>query len=150
MKKIFIAISICLVSCSQKRVIKYIYNEIVVTRIDEGGITYFYFGDCDGRSYPCPNNYIKGEYFGFDGNMGGYLIFHPENRVELIRMYGSFKEVGNSPNLQLSEFNDNYLLSNWIKSFQNNFNNKILISDLLREEKDINLKNNSRVKANYP
>ncbi|MBL3657118.1 hypothetical protein [Fulvivirga sediminis] len=82
--------------------------------------------------------------------MGGYLIFHPNKKVEILRMYGYFNEIGDTSSLYLNQYDDNYRLNKRLDSIQGTYGSKVWISDVIDEEKDANLKNSSKVKAIYP
>ena len=151
MKKIIAVLLVLFcASCAKEEAIYYHYDGITITRIDKNAESYFYYDSCNNESIPCPNSFIRAEYSGFDGSMGGYLVFHPDKKVEILRMYGSFKEVGDTSLLYTNQYNDNYQLNEWIDSIRGNYDNRAWLSDVIEEEKDSNSNNKSRVITIYP
>ena len=153
MKKIqaVFILSIFLWSCSNSPVY-YKYNGITITRLDKingEAETHFFYGYCDGKGHPYPKSFIKVTYHGFDAFMDGYLMFLPNNKVELIEKDGAFQKVGNDTNLTLTAM-DIVKFDNWHDSIQNKYKNITYFTayDSTNEKTD-NVKNHSDVKAEY-
>ncbi|MEM9675221.1 MAG: hypothetical protein AAF992_21700 [Bacteroidota bacterium] len=149
MKRVMLLIFFAGISCTQNRIVHYEYDNVVITRVDKSAESFFYYGICDDKSNPCPKSYIRAKYNGFDGSMGGYLIFHPNDKVEILRMFRFFEDTGHNSFLYLSEYDDNYALNRFTDSIRGDYRNRAWISDILSEEKEQNDKNNSKVMTVY-
>jgi hypothetical protein len=116
-----------------------------VTRVTEGTNDYFYYGKYDLGSLP--ESYIASSYQGFDGGMGGYLIFG-SNRVELIRLYGIFKKVGPDQRITLKEM-DNMEFLKWKDSLGANYDRVSFLYSAVNVEKRTNQNNRTKVNIKY-
>ena len=149
LRAIIILGMLAFISCTRNEAIYYEYNGITITRIDRGNQIYFYFGKCNEEKNSCPESYIKAEYSGLNSGMGGYIIFTSDGKAELVRVYDSFEKIGADSLLSLKEY-DNIEFINWTDSIKGNYNNVIEVSDIIKLEKEKNLKNHSNVKVTYP
>lgn len=144
--------ALTMTSCSKHKVIKYEKNGVVITRVDEDADTYFYYGNYDG-SYPA--SHIQAQYHGFDGYMHAYIVFHPNKRVEILKLGGDFydNKIGDNQNLYLTDY-----IKIDLDSFQNEIkvkcDNVIEITDGINDnfktEKLLNERIHSQVKVIYP
>lgn len=151
MKKVLIAIlAIFIISCSQKGYfIYYSYNNVTITRLDKDNNIFFYYGKFD-KIDSLPKSYIKATYSGFDGGIGGFLIFKENKSIEIIRVYDSFSKIGEDKHLILNDTIENIDFIDWNNSINGNYNNVYQISNILKKEVEWNKENNSKVKAIYP
>ncbi len=133
-------------SCKHE-IIKYSYNDVVVTRVDTDGQTKLYYGDLDNNF---PDSFIKIQYSGFNSGLSGYLVFQPNKKVQVFSEGGGY---------YTSSFGENSML--FLKDYENSkgvfFNDsikgrydRVLYLSGMGMEEEINRKNNSRVKAVYP
>jgi hypothetical protein len=137
-------------SCSNDEPIYYEYNGVTVTRIDGDGESYFYYGKCGNNNITCPDEYIKAEYYGFDGVMEAYLVFQEDKRVKLIRVADHFEKKGNDSSLFLFDYRAGYKLSIMLDSIKGNYDNVAKVFYAISTEKRVNTENNSNVVATYP
>ncbi|EKT3958490.1 hypothetical protein NTJ28_002506 [Flavobacterium psychrophilum] len=150
-KLLIIVLAMFIVSCSvKKNFIYYSFKDVTVTRFNkEPNEIYFYYGKYKNDD-KLPNSYIKASYSGFDGGMEGFLIFKENKTIEIIRVYDSFSKVGDDKHLMLNETIENVDFIDWKDKINGNYHNVIELSNILKTEKIINKKNNSKVKAIYP
>lgn len=128
-------------------IIKYRYDDVVVTRVDRDGEAKLYYGDFDNNF---PDSCIKIEYSGFNSGISGYLVFHPDKRVQVISEGGGYytSSYGENSMLFLKNYEDSKRdLSN--DSIKGRFDRVLYLSGI-GLEREINTKNNSNVKAIYP
>jgi len=138
------------VSCSKKQnFIYYNYKGTIISRLDKGNHIFFYYGKVEDVNY-LPKSYIEATYNGFDGLMGGFLIFKEDRKVEMIRLYGLFSKIGNNNALTLNHSIKNNDFMDWKDKIHHNYNNVIELSDVIKTEQLINKNNNSQVKVIYP
>jgi len=137
-------------SCSNDEPIYYEYNGVTVTRIDGDGESYFYYGKCGDNKIKCPDDYIKAEYFGFDGVMHAYLVFQKNKKVKLIRVADHFEKVGNDSSLFLFDYRAGYKLGSMLDSIKGNYDNVAKVYYSTSSEMEVNTENNSNVVATYP
>jgi len=147
MKVVLLIVVLVVVSCTREVPIYYEYNGIVVTRIDKGNKVYFYHGKYSTENLP-ESSYVKAEYSGFNSGMGAYIVFNPNKKVEIIRLYDSFESVGVYSFFSLIEY-DNIEFIDWEDGIQGNYNNIIYVSDIVETEIERNKQNNSLVKGIY-
>jgi hypothetical protein len=86
----------------EKKTIHYEYNGVVVTRLDIGNESYFYYGKYTSKEITKQKNYLKAYSFGWDGVMYGHLIFHSDKTVELVQGAGKYEEKGKNDSLFFS------------------------------------------------
>ncbi|CAM3863501.1 hypothetical protein POKO110462_22445 [Pontibacter korlensis] len=139
-----------LASCSDNEFIYYEYKGVTVTRQDGNGESYFYYGRCDDNENPCPEDYIKAEYYGFDGVMHAYLVFQEDKRVKLVRVADNYEKKGKDSSLYLFDYRAGYKLSTWLDSIEGNYDNVAQVYYARDVEKTTNAENFSRVNASYP
>lgn len=144
MKKLFLFLF--LISCQQEKLIYYNYNDVTVTRRDEGNQIFFYYGKFTSENLP--QSYIGAEYKGFDGAVQAYLTFLPSRQVELRRIMGVFTIFGNEKKITIVQ-EENVTLNPFLETLNGNFKNTIQVSNSLKLEQKINLKNKSQVTTNY-
>lgn len=146
-----ILILLMLVSCSKKKVIFYEYNGVCITRVDEGNQNYFYYGRFDKGVYP--DNYIRSEYSGFNSDMGAYLVFKPNKKVEIIRLAGIFNIDKAPPFLSvIDKENETLKFWKWKDSsdhISSSYDSVIELHSILKLEQKRNKENRSRVKVLY-
>jgi hypothetical protein len=85
-----------------KRVTHYDYDGVIVTRLDIGTDSYFYYGKYTRKEVKKQENYLKAWPRGFNGMMGGLLIFHSDKTVEFVQGEGNFEEKGENDSLFFS------------------------------------------------
>jgi len=135
-------------SCKRNVLTYYEYNGVVITRIDKEAASFFYYGKCDGKKIKCSASFIKGNFSGRDGYMLGYLVFQKDEKVKMV--YGeSLNQIGKDTSLFLFRNKRNYEFIDWHDSIKGNYNNVVQISNLLNNEKQMNLENHSKVKVIY-
>lgn len=124
-------------------IIKYQYDDVVITRVDRDGEARLYYGDFDNKF---PDSYIKIEYSGFNSGISGYLVFHPDKSVHVISEGGGYYTSSNLENskLMISEISRNF--SDSIKGKYD----RVLYLSSIGLEQELNKKFNSNVKAIYP
>jgi len=136
-----------LFSCSSK-VTYYEYKGTTVTRVDHDGEILFYYGKCSENS-ECP--YVKAQYHGFNSGVDALLLFREDGAVEVIPCgMGYFIESNKKNKKIIFKRYNNYVLDSLVKSYNGNFDNLIRISNVIALEKEVNLDNKSKVKAEYP
>lgn len=137
--------------CEMKNenIIYYNYNNITITRVDNGNEIRFYYGKFKNLN-SLPKSYIKSTYNGFDGLMSCFLIFKNNKSVEFIKMDGSFEKINTNENLKIIEFNNNIDFIKWNDKIQNKYKNVIELSNVLKIEIKRNKKNKSEVISIYP
>jgi len=149
MKLILIFFFIILTSCSNSEEITfYKYNNITITRFDNGNMIKLYYGLVKG-SDSISKPHIKATYYGRDGSMDAYLIIGKDGNVQIVPMGDFFEEKGFDQRLKLKEFNNNVDFVNWDTRIKNKFDNVIYISSNKNIEIKRNSENNSNVKAIY-
>jgi len=140
------SIFLFLLSCN-KHPIFYEYNHVVITRVEKGSNIYFYYGKYEDGNYP--SNCIHAYYHGFNSGVQAYMTFEKDGKVYIRNVMGYFDVIGNEENIKIVHSSNEEFIP-WFDSVRNNFNNTIEISDVLKYEKERNLKNHSRVKAILP
>lgn len=148
MKKIIIIV-LCaiLMSCTNENIIYYEYEGVTITRLDRDNQIYFYYGKFENGVYP--QSYIKAEYSGFNSGMHAYLTFLPNKKVDVIDVMAYFEKIGNEPNFNIIEV-ENEIFIPWLDSLYGNYNNTVEVLDIIDTEQERNKRNNSKVKATYP
>jgi hypothetical protein len=152
MKKRILGYIFCIIflsSCNENKVIIYEFNNVFVTRIDEGTESRFYYGKYEnGKNLPA--FFVKSTFSGFNSGMDAYLIFKP-NKVEIYYTMDYFMNVGRADSIKVI---NNPKASTFNYSFEDKINGKYdsvcRVSNILSREKELNLNNNSKVKATYP
>lgn len=147
--KLVVLILFCVVFYSCERydaIIHYQYNGVTITRLDKDAVSYFYYGFSTKES-DLPEDYIEASYHGFDGVMDGYLIFSQDKKVILVPAT-YFKEKGIAASFSLKQY-DNPNFIKWRDSIHGNYGNIIQVSNIIKLEKEYNIKNYSKVKALY-
>lgn len=89
----WVLISSC---CGLHTEVKYEYQNVVLTRIDECGITTLYYGNDTGEKY----GKIWMEYSGINDGFDGYVKFEKGGKITIMSSDGLFK----SENLNLAYF----------------------------------------------
>lgn len=139
-------------SCSDESVIFYEYNGVTVTRVENGNQNYFYYGRFDKGEYP--DNYIKSEHSGLNSDMGAYLIFQANKKVEIIRLAAIFNIEKAPPSLCIRDNQtENLKFWKWKDSLDNingSYDNVIEVTSGLNIEQERNKKNQTKVMAVYP
>jgi hypothetical protein len=139
-------------SCSDERAIFYEYNGVTITRVDNGNQNYFYYGRFDKGIYP--ENPLKSDYSGLNSGMQAYLIFKPNNEVEVLNIMGAFDDQKASNFLRLKvNKNEEFIFFDWKDSIDNingSYDNVIEVHSILKIEQERNKKNQSKVKVLYP
>ncbi len=130
-------------SSCRSDIIKYRYDDVVVTRVDRDGEAKLYYGDFDNNF---PDSCIKIEYSGFNSGISGYLVFHPDKRVQVISEGGGYytSSYGENSMIILNE-----ICRNFSDSIKGKYDRVLYLSGMGLEQ-EINTKNNSNVKAIYP
>lgn len=145
---LYIITAILFCSCNKNKGIIYEYNNIFVTRIDEGTESRFYYGKYE-NGKNLPSSFVKSIFSGLNSGMDAYLIFKPNN-VRIYHSMGYFENVGNTDiikeidNAEASTFYYNE------DKIRGKYDSVCRVSDILSREKELNLKNNSKVKVIYP
>lgn len=125
----------------------YQYGGVCITRINEGDKILFYYGNtADGDAV---EPHIVGTLQGFDAGVGGYLVFHDGDRVQLIRDYGELETVGNDQRLYLTESLGNPRAKMFRDSIAGNFGRIAYLSHSLELERATNRENRSKVIIKY-
>jgi len=142
MRIILFFIMIAFFSC-RNDIIKYRYDDVVVTRVDRDGEARLYYGDFD-KNFP--DSCIKIEYSGFNSGISGYLVFHPNKKVEVNSRGGGYFS---------SSYGENSMI--FLKDVRRNFSDsikgqydRVLHLSGMGLEQELNKKFNSNVKAIYP
>ncbi|MES2727909.1 MAG: hypothetical protein V4643_12445 [Bacteroidota bacterium] len=149
---VIIFFALVITSCSKQKVIKYEKNGVIITRVDKDADTYFYYGNYD-ESYPA--SHIRAEYHGFDGIMHAYIVFHPNEKVEILRLDGVFYDdkMGANQNLYLTD-HSKIDLDSFQSEIKVKCDNVIEITDGINDnfktEKLLNERIHSQVKVIYP
>lgn len=145
---VIIAIFFAWVFFPSGKLMTYEYNGVTITRIDYDADIYFYYGKHNKNNLP--SSYIKVHYSGFNSLVGAYLIFEKNKTVNLIGCYGLFEsnEINSNSKLQLLDDGGNEYSFDYKKIKKNS--NAIYLSHAYEFEKEVNLRNNSKVKAIYP
>ena len=152
MKKTIILLQLfILISCSDEEFIYYKYDDVTITRIQNGvenNLYYGYFEEDD----TLPKSFIKTYYRGWNSGMMGLLIFNKDKTVNVKRYYGFFDQIGFDSMFTLIQDKVHPLESSHLDSIDGNYNNVIEInSGPFESEIYMNKKiNNSKVTAIYP
>lgn len=146
MRSILILFIFLAFSCKHE-IIKYSHEDVSVTRVDTDGQTKLYYGAFDNNF---PDSCIKIEYSGFNSGLSGYLVFHPDKRVQVISEGGGYftSSCGENSMLFLKDYVDSKRDFS-SDSLKGRFDRVLYLSGLGLEQ-EINTKNNSNVKAVYP
>lgn len=84
---------LCSSCCDTHIEVAYEYENTVIKRVDECGISTFYYGEVAGKS---PKVWAK--YSGINDGFSGYLIFGKEGKVTLLSGDGYFRSENNGTN----------------------------------------------------
>ncbi|WP_342087778.1 hypothetical protein [Dyadobacter sp. OTU695] len=88
----FITAIMLLASCCNTHVeVIYEYKGLVIKRVDECGISTFYYGDISNNS---PRVWV--EYSGINDGFSGYLVFGEREKVMLLSGDGYFKSANSN------------------------------------------------------
>lgn len=128
-------------------IIKYQYDDVVVTRVDRDGEVKLYYGDFDNNF---PDSCIKIKYSGFNSGISGYLVFHPNKRVQVTSLGGGYFTSSFLQNdwLYLKD-NETFDAIHFWDSINGNYDRVLQLSGIGLEQ-ELNKKFNSNVKAIYP
>lgn len=74
-----------LACCRSRCTSTYAYGQVSVTRVDEPGHSYLYWGKTPTKT-PC----VSIAYHGFDAGVAGFLVFKADSSVAVIGMMGSY------------------------------------------------------------
>ncbi len=136
-----------ILSCSEQQYIYYTYKGVTITRINNPGESYFYYGYYT-NSNKLPSSFIKASYSGRDGMMDGFLIFYKNKQVGLEG--DGFNKIGKDSLLFLKQFPDFISNSAWYDSVViHDWDSMVEVTNLIKPEKENNAKQHSKVKANY-
>lgn len=150
LKGIILTLSIFLfISCSRKdKLIYYSYNNISITRLDNGNEIRFYLGKFSNPKL-LPQSYIRCTYKGFDGFVDGFIEFEESGVVSLIRYGGLFEEVNTNAKFKIKTFEHMSDFKTWSERIKDNYKNIYRISELPSAEIEENKKKHTDVKAVY-
>lgn len=141
-------------SCQKERIIYYKYNDVTITRIDDGNKVYFYYGKLDKSSSKKAKSYIKAKYSsGLGSGIYTSLKFEKDKRANLDCGLGYFKEYGSNDSLYLDCYNlkTGVTYMHWEDSIQTSYYaNSVFISSDLEDEKLWNEKLETQVERIYP
>lgn len=142
MRIVLFFLMLAFISC-RNDIIKYRYDDVVVTRVDRDGLAKLYYGDFDNNF---PDSCIKIEYSGFNSGISGYLIFHPNKKVEVNSRGGGYftSSYSEKSMIFLKEISDNFS-----DSIRGKYDRVLHLSGMGLEQ-ELNQKFNSNVKAIYP
>lgn len=134
-------------SCNENRVIIYEFNNVFVTRIDEGTESRFYYGKYE-NGKNLPSSFVKSTFSGFNSGMDAYLIFKPNN-VKIYHSMGYFENIGNTDSIKEIDNTEASTFYYNEDKVSGKYDSVCRVSDILSREKELNLTNNSKVKAIY-
>lgn len=145
MKKIITTLFVLLLySCDLKEdkkiKIVYSYNNLDITRIDEGNEIFLYLNDIK------KNNYVLSTIKGRDGLLQAYIRFNTNATVDIIRKDGFIEDKNEKDSLNVLDLHFSKFRK-FEKSIEGKYNNVYFISDYLDLEKRMNKKNESNVLA---
>jgi hypothetical protein len=84
---------LCSSCCDTHIEVTYKYEGTVIRRVDECGISTFYYGEISSES---PK--VWAEYSGINDGFAGYLVFDKDGKVTLLSGDGYFQSANNSTN----------------------------------------------------
>lgn len=144
-----LVLSFFLFSCDEeKKVIYYEYDNVVVTRIDVGTESRFYYGKFSLEN-TLPNSYVKSIFSGFNNGMHAFMMF-AEKRVEICYSMDYFVNVGNDSSVLVVDHLTGYpSTAAFYDSVANRYGNICFINNVVDLEIAHNKKNHSLVKATY-
>ncbi|MOA10211.1 hypothetical protein D3C78_1300920 [compost metagenome] len=150
MTRVVFFVAFFLVACTKESIRYYEYKDVVVTRVDSANYVMFYYGKYnlegdDFRGLPALSVFYKG----FDGGMGGYMIFKSDKRIEMIRAYGFFNSI-DSTKIFLKDYEENYQYIDWTSRIKGKYDSVVYVSDVNSVETALNKNNNSKVKVIRP
>lgn len=131
---------------------KYIYYEyagIVVTRLDKGKQTYFYYGQCDNEGLKCQEPSVEVDW-SFNDYLDGFILFHENGIVEVISAGGTrYKSNDKGDSRLLTKEYSNSELGKLLNPYYENEASENLyhIYSIIETEKKVNT--NSKVKPTY-
>lgn len=141
-------------SCQKERIIYYKYNDVTITRIEDGNKIYFYYGKLDKSSSKKSKSYIKAKYSsGLGSGMEASLRFEKDKKVSLQGALSYFKKYGSNDSLYLNSHNYKTRVDyeNWKDSVKTSYYaNIIFVSSNLENEKLWNEKLETQVERIYP
>ncbi len=132
-----------------EKYINYEYAGTVVTRLDKGKKTFFYYGQCDNESLKCPEPSVEVDW-SFDDYLDGFILFHENGIVEIISGGGTrFKVNSKGDSRLLTKEYSNPELGKLLNPYfeKEPFDNLYHIYSVIETERKINT--NSKVKAIY-
>ena len=80
---IIILVSVLSCSSNDEKLIHYSYNNVNITRVDKGNISYFYYGYCNNNDIRCINESVSIDWR-FDRYLFGFILFKDDSTVEII------------------------------------------------------------------
>jgi hypothetical protein len=123
--------------CSSRHEYIYRYGEVSITRVDEPGHSYFYWGTRTDQSV-APD--VSVDYHEYGSLLDGYLVFNPDKSVSIIGVEGYFQTTGSQhPVALLHPPNERFV--SWHDSLAGRYRNVVrLISeeDMERRENAAN------------
>ncbi|RFP64389.1 hypothetical protein D0N36_14470 [Hymenobacter lapidiphilus] len=83
---------LALFGCSSRHQSSYRYGDICITRVDEPGHSYFYWGT-SARSATAD---VSVDYHEYGSSLDGYMVFNPDKSVSVIGVLGYFQTTGST------------------------------------------------------
>ncbi|WP_126972904.1 hypothetical protein [Gynurincola endophyticus] len=139
---LFFIIVIIMFGCSDnKKLVYYNFNNIWLTRIDDGGNSKFFYGIVSDLSI---DENFNVDYFGINNGMQAYFIFDSDSSICIIPVMGEFKQIKKDDKFRVCNYtNLEFILLT--DSISGNYKNTLFISNILSLERTHNAKNKSSV-----
>lgn len=142
--KVFILASLLFTSCGPDRVMEYSCRGTVITRVDNGATSQFFYGTYAQTSAQPP--VIETHYPGVDGYMAAYLTFH-DKQVELQPAGGYFQTRSPHDNLRVMD-RENSVFIDWLDSMRRDMSRTAFVTNTgIEYETKSNQQYHSGVKA---
>ena len=149
LKYICLILAVVFSGCSDERkFIHYNYRGVTVTRINDYGTDYFYYGRFE-RGSKLPDHYILSKFSGLDGMMSAFLIFKKDKTVEIIPVADDFSQSGDNHFMRLDDEIENIDFIHWRDSTMHNLDSIIEVSDVVKSEITRNKAGQTKVRARY-
>jgi len=144
---LLISILISFSSCTEKeQIIRYKYDEVIITRVNKSKRTFFYYGDVNNQKMASTRTSIIVDW-AFDDILFGFLLFHKNGTVEIIDGGGGNFQTQKGDNNIFTKKYDNSEFLKLLNHYRapHMYDNLFQISNNLDLEKARNMEFGSKV-----
>jgi hypothetical protein len=134
---------LALTGCTSRERSTYRYGDICVTRVDEPGHSYFYWGNSTDPTSP-PS--VSVDYHEYGSSLDGYMVFNPDKSVTIIGVMGLYLTTDSTHPLTIKAPPNEQFIP-WRDSIDSRYQNVVRLKSEEAVERRENLANKSAVQV---